>query len=49
MSEDAHHKQLDRADLNKISKNETNLTIKKYITKLKGIFNVLEKYMFTLL
>ena len=33
------------ADLKKIFyKNETTFTFEKYVTKLKGIFNVLEKY-----
>ena len=38
-------KQVAIADLNKIFyKNETPFTFEKYVTKLKGIFNVLEKY-----
>ena len=38
-------KKVARADLNKRSyKNETYITFEKCITKLKGIFNVLEKY-----
>ena len=42
--EGAQRKQVARADLKKIFyKNETNFTFEKYVTKLKGIFNVLKK------
>ena len=38
-------KQVDRAELkNMFYKNETTSTFEKYDTKLKGIFNVLDKY-----
>ena len=38
-------KQVARADLKKIFyKNETNFTFEKYVVKLKGVFNVFEKY-----
>ena len=44
-SEVARRKQVSRADLKKISyKNENTFTFEKYVTKLKDIFNVLEKY-----
>ena len=44
-SEGSRRKQVARADLKKIFyKNETTFTFEKYVTKLKGIFNVLEKY-----
>ena len=44
-SEGARRKQVSRADLKNIFyKNETTFTFYKYVTKLKGIFNVLEKY-----
>ena len=44
-SEGARMKQVDRADLNKILyKNETTFKFEKYVTKFKGISNVLEKY-----
>ena len=44
-SEGARRKQVTRADLKKIFyNNETTLTFEKYVTKLKGILNVLEKY-----
>ena len=44
-SEGARKKQFSRVDLKKIFyKNETTLTFEKYVTKLKGILNVLEKY-----
>ena len=44
-SEGARRKQVARADLKKIFyKNETTFTFEKYVTNLKGIFNVLEKY-----
>ena len=34
-----------RADLKKIFyKNETTITFEKYVTNIKGIFNVVEKY-----
>ena len=37
--------QVSRADLKNIFyKNENTFTFEKYVTKLKGIFNVLEKY-----
>ena len=43
--EGACRKQVYRADPNKILyKNETNFSFEKYVTKLKGILNVLEKY-----
>ena len=43
--ESALNKQVARSDLNKIFyKNETNFTFDKYVTKLKGMFNVLDKY-----
>ena len=38
-------KQVARAYINKMFyKNEITFTFEKYVTKLKGIFNVLEKY-----
>ena len=41
----AQRKKVDRYDLKKIFyKNETNFTFENYVTKLKGIFNVLDKY-----
>ena len=44
-SEGAQRKQVDRAYIKKVFyKNETTLTFEKYVTKLKGFFNVLEKY-----
>ena len=44
-SEVARRKQVDRAELEKIFyKNETTFTFEKYVTKLKGDLNVLEKY-----
>ena len=44
-SEGAQRKQVFRADLKKIFyKNETTSTFEKYVTNLKGIFNVMEKY-----
>ena len=44
-SEIERSKKVSRSDLNKIfNKNETNFTFENYVTKLKGIFNVLEKY-----
>ena len=44
-SEGARRKQVARVYLNKIFyKNETTFTFEKYVTKLKGFFNVLEKY-----
>ena len=44
-SEIARRKQVARVDLKNIfHKKETNFTFDKYVTKLKGIFNVLEKY-----
>ena len=45
MSEGAQRKQVDRDDLKKIFyNNETTFTFEKYVTKLKGLFNMLEKY-----
>ena len=42
-SEGARRKQVAREYLKKILyKDETNFTFEKYVTKLKGIFNVLE-------
>ena len=44
-SEGVRRKQMARADLKKIFyKNETTFTFEKYVTKLKDIFDVLEKY-----
>ena len=44
-SEGARRKQVNRADLKKIFyNNETTFIFEKYFTKLKDIFNVLEKY-----
>ena len=44
-SEGARRKQVARVDLKKIFyKNETTFTFEKYVTNLKGIFNVLEGY-----
>ena len=44
-SEGARRNQVARADLNNIFyKNETTFTFEKYVTNLKGVFNVLEKY-----
>ena len=44
-SEAARRKQVAKADSKKIFyKNETTFTFEKYVTKIKGIFNVLEKY-----
>ena len=44
-SEGERRKQAARADLKKtFYKNETTFTFEKYVTKLKGIFNVLERY-----
>ena len=41
----AQRKHVDRDGLKKIFyKNETNLTLDKYVTKLKEIFNVLGKF-----
>ena len=38
-------KQVARSDLKKIFyNNETTFTFEKYVTKIKGIFNVLERY-----
>ena len=38
-------KKVTRTDIKKIFyKNETNFTFEKYVTKLKGVFNVLQKY-----
>ena len=42
-------KQVARSDLKDILyNNETTFTLEKYVTKLKGIFNMLEKYGVTL-
>ena len=44
-SEGSRRKQVARADLKKIFyKNETTFIFGKYVTKLKGVFNVLGKY-----
>ena len=44
-SEGARRNQVARVDLKKIFyKNEATFTFENYITKIKGIFNVLEKY-----
>ena len=44
-SEGARRNKSDRSDLKRIFyKNETTLTFEKYVIKIKGIFNVLEKY-----
>ena len=44
-SEGARKKQFSRVDLKNIFyKNETTFIFEKYVTKLKGIFNVLGKY-----
>ena len=44
-SEGTQGKQFDRSDLKKLFyKNETIFTFDKYVTEIKGIFNVLEKY-----
>ena len=44
-SEGARRKQVDKADLKNIFyNNETTFTFEKYVTKLKGVLNVLEKY-----
>ena len=43
-SEVARRKQVARTNLNKIvDKNETTFTFEKYVTNLKGFFNVLKK------
>ena len=45
MSEGEHIKQVERVDLKKIfNKNENIYTLEKYVTKIKGIFNMVEKY-----
>ena len=45
MSEGSWRNQVARLDLKKIFyKNETTFTFEKYVTKVKGISNVLEKY-----
>ena len=45
-SEVSQRKQFARYDLNKILyNNETNFKFDHYVTKLKGIFNVLGKYV----
>ena len=45
MSEGSQRKKVARFDLKQIFyKNETTFTFDKYITKLKGGFNVLDKY-----
>ena len=44
-SKGAQRKQVARVEPKKIFyKNETTFTFEKYVIKLKGIFNVLEKY-----
>ena len=44
-SESARCKQVDRENLKKIFyKNDTTFTCEKYVARLKGIFNLLEKY-----
>ena len=44
-SEGAQRKQVCRSKIKKtFYNNETNFTFEKYITKLKVVFNVLEKY-----
>ena len=44
-SEGARMKQADRYNLKKLFyKNETNFTLEKYVTQIKGIFYVLGKY-----
>ena len=44
-SEGSQRKQVARADLTKIFyKNETNFTFEKYVTNIKGVFHMLEKY-----
>ena len=46
MSEGALRKQVDRDDIKRKSyNNETTFTFEKYVTKIKGIFNVLEKHV----
>ena len=48
-SEGAQRKQVYRADIKKkFYKNETTFTFEKYVTKPKGVFNVLGKYSFPL-
>ena len=48
-SEESRRKQFDISDLNNIFyNNETTFTFEKYVTKLKGIFNMLEKCGFPL-
>ena len=43
--EGARRKQVAWADLTKVLyKNETTVTFEKYVTKLKRVFNVLDKY-----
>ena len=45
MSERTWRKKVARSDLNKILyKNETTFILEKYVPKLKGVFNVLERY-----
>ena len=46
MSHQKAHKGNKLLDLNlkKFYKNETTFTFEKYVTKLKGLFNMLEKY-----
>ena len=45
MSEGAQRKQVDRDNLKKIFyNNETTFTFENYVTKLKVIFDALEKY-----
>ena len=44
-SEGARRKEVARADIRKILyKNENTFTFEKYVTKLRGVFNLLEKY-----
>ena len=46
-SEEARRKQVARTDLKKIFyNNENTFTFEKYVTKLKGIFNMLENVVF---
>ena len=49
MPEGARSKHVDKADLRIFFyKNETTFTLEKYVTKLKGILNVLENYKVTI-
>ena len=48
-SDREQRKQLARYDLKKkFYKNNTTFTFEKYVTKIKGIFNIVEKYGVTL-